>query len=87
MKASKPQARGDDDPEVIAFENKTTTDRVVFFLGRIAADDFGEIIILSGNGRGIGAYKILRGMYERVVHAVFFNKDEEDPPIRPAIRH
>ena len=36
---------------------------VVFYLGRAAADDFGELLILCGNGRGIGAYKILRGMY------------------------
>jgi len=71
------QERNHDDAEVVAFENAATTDRVVFFLGRIAADDFGEIIILSGNGRGIGAYKILRGMYERVVHAVYLNKNEE----------
>jgi hypothetical protein len=34
---------------------------VVFYLGRAAADDFGEVLlILSGNGRGIGAYKILK---------------------------
>ena len=66
-----------DDPEVVAFENKMTADRVVFFLGRIAADDFGEILILSGNGRGIGAYKVLRGMYERIVHAVYLDKNEE----------
>ena len=65
------------DPEVVAFENKMMADRIVFFLGRIAADDFGEILILSGNGRGIGAYKVLRGMYERIVHALYLDKNEE----------
>jgi hypothetical protein len=64
-------------PEVVAFENKMMADRIVFFLGRIAADDFGEILILSGNGRGIGAYKVLRGMYERIVHALYLDKNEE----------
>lgn len=61
----------------MAFENKATTDLVVFFLARIAAEDFSEIPILSGNGRGTGAYKVLRGMYERVVHAVYLDKNEE----------
>jgi hypothetical protein len=71
------RGRRADDAEVIAFENKATTDLVVFFLGRIAAEDFSEILILSGNGRGIGAYKVLRGMYERVLHAVYLDKNEE----------
>lgn len=35
-------------------EEKITADRVVFFLGRTAADDFGEILMPSGNGRGPG---------------------------------
>jgi hypothetical protein len=71
------RGRRDDDAEVVAFQNRATTDIVVFFLARIAAEDFSEILILSGNGRGIGAYKILRGMYERVVHAVYLDKNEE----------
>jgi hypothetical protein len=63
----------DDAPEVIDLENRIMADRIVFFLGRIAADDFGEILILSGNGRGIGATKILRGLYERLVTATFID--------------
>ncbi len=61
----------DDDPTVIAFEDRVMANRSIFYLGRIAADDFGEVITLSGNGRGFGAYKIVRGMYERVVHALY----------------
>lgn len=61
----------DDDPAVIAFEDKIMADRVIFYLGRMAADDFGEICTLSGNGRGFGSYKIVRGMYERVVTAMY----------------
>jgi hypothetical protein len=61
----------DNDPAIAAFEDKTMADLVVFYLGRMAADDFGEIITLSGNGRGFGSYKIVRGMYERVVTAMY----------------
>src|SRR5262252_1069956 len=43
----------DNDPAVIAFEDKVMADRVVFGLGRIIADDLGEILTLSGSGRGI----------------------------------
>lgn len=70
--------RFDDDPAVIAFEDKVMADRVVFGLGRIIADDFGELLTLSGNGRGIGAYKILRGMYERVVTAAYIAKNRRE---------
>ena len=31
--------------------------------------------MLSGNGYGFGAYKIVRGMYERVVTAMYIAKD------------
>lgn len=71
------RSRPEGDPEVLAFEDKITADRVVFFLGRVAIDDFSEILVLSGNGLGIGAYKVLRGMYEKVVHAIYFDKHEE----------
>ncbi len=66
------------DPAVVAFEDKVMADRVIFYLGRIAVDDFGELLILSGNGRGIGAYKILRGFYERIVTAAFIAKNPSE---------
>src|SRR5260370_1856477 len=53
-------------------------DRVVFGLGRIIADDFGELLVLGGNGYGIGAYKILRGMYERLVTAAYIAKNPSE---------
>lgn len=64
----------DSDPMVVDFENRVMTDRLVFFLGRTAADDFGELLTLSGNGYGVGALKILRGMYERIVTAAYIAK-------------
>lgn len=63
------------DPEVVAFEDRFTADLVIFYLGRMAVDDFGEILTLAGNGRGFGAYKIVRGMYERIVTALFIEKN------------
>lgn len=66
------------DAEVIASEDKLMAQPVVFYLGRTAADDFGELIILSGNGKGIGAYKLLRGMYERIVTAAFIAKNPSE---------
>jgi len=71
----------DDDPAVIAFENKIIANRLIFYLGRAAADDFGELLVLSGNGYGIGALKILRGMYERMVTAAFLAKNPSEARI------
>jgi len=48
-------------------------DRVIFSLGRLAVEDFQEILLLAGNGCGIGALKVLRGMYERVVTARYLH--------------
>lgn len=55
-------------------------DRVGFYLGRICVEDFREIFLLAGNGHGIGALKILRGVYERAVTAPYIlaNPDEAD---------
>ncbi len=85
MLASPPQEEVDrllklpeDDPAVIAFEDRVMADRVVFGLGRIIADDFGELLVLAGNGYGIGAHKILRGMYERLVTAVYIAKNRSE---------
>jgi hypothetical protein len=65
----------EDDPAVIAFEDKMSADRIIFYVGRMAVDDFGEILTLAGNGRGFGAYKIVRSMYERIVTALYIEKN------------
>src|SRR5713101_2069071 len=56
----------------------TVTDRLVFSLGSSCADDFGEILLLCGNGYSIGAKKILRGMYERAVTAWHLHDHPEE---------
>ena len=55
-------------------------DRVIFYSGRLCVEDFMEIQLLSGNGYGIGALKLLRGMYERAVTARYLhlNPNEAD---------
>lgn len=68
----------DTDPAVIAFEDRGTSDLLVFFLGRMAADDFGEILELCGNGAGFGAFIHLRGMYERLVTAMYIAKNPSE---------
>lgn len=51
---------------------------IVFSLERAAYEDFGELLILAGNGMGLGATKILRNMYERLVTAMYIaNKPAE----------
>lgn len=67
----------DDASEVLALEDKYRTDLIVYTLGRIAIDDFNELVVLAGNGWGIGALKILRGMYERIVTAAYIAQTPE----------
>jgi len=48
-------------------ETSDPADRVVFSLGRLSVEDFMEILLLCGNGYGIGGMKLLRGLYEKAV--------------------
>lgn len=56
----------------------TPSERTVYFLGRLAVEEFMEILLLCGNGYGIGAQKLLRGMYERAVTARYLFKHLEE---------
>ncbi len=47
---------------------------VVFFLGHQAVDDFYDIVLLAVHGYGVGALKLLRPLYERVVTGVYLMK-------------
>jgi uncharacterized protein DUF5677 len=55
-------------------QTSTLMERAVYFLGRLAAEEFMEILLLCGNGYGIGAQKLVRGMYERAVTARYLYK-------------
>src|SRR5450432_3621759 len=68
----------EDDPAVVAFWNRVMADTIVFGLGRVIVDDFGEILTLAGNGLGVGGNKILRGMYESLVTAAYIAKNPSE---------
>jgi hypothetical protein len=53
-------------------------DRVIFFSGRLCAEEFSEILLLCGNGYGVAALKLVRGMYERAVTARYLNEHPEE---------
>ena len=53
---------------------RSPADRVIFLIGRLCVEDFSEVFLLSGNGYGFGALKILRGLYERVVTSGYIAK-------------
>src|SRR5437870_9339760 len=56
----------------------TKIDRTIFGLGFICAEDFQQAYVLCGNGFGIGALQIVRGMYERHVTAAYLAKYPEE---------
>ncbi len=45
----------------------TQADLVVFLLGNSVKEEFMEVLLLCGNGYGLGAMRLLRAMYERAV--------------------
>ena len=45
--------------------------RLVFFLGRLAAEDFMEILLQCANGYGMSGLKLLRPMFEGVVTSLY----------------
>ena len=52
--------------------------KLIYYLGGVCAEDFLEILLLSANGYGVGAQKLLRGLYERAVTVGYLvNHDSE----------
>jgi Family of unknown function (DUF5677) len=52
----------------------TLLQSAIFFLGHQAADGFFDIVLLAVHGYGMGALKLLRPLYERVVTALYLIK-------------
>ncbi len=50
---------------------KRALEIAVFGLAHQAADDFYDVVLLGTHGYGIGAQKLLRPLYERVVSALY----------------
>jgi uncharacterized protein DUF5677 len=59
-------------------QTSTLLERTVYFLGRLAVEEFMEILLLCANGYGIGAQKLVRGMYERAVTARYLYKYSDE---------
>jgi hypothetical protein len=60
------------------FEVDSGAKEIIHFLGRLTIEDFMEVLMLSANGYGVGALKILRGQYERTVTAGYLSKHPEE---------
>ena len=54
---------------------------VVNSLAKAAFEDFGELLILAGNGLGFGATKTLRSVYERAVTAAYIGSKPSEAAI------
>jgi len=50
----------------------------VFGLAHQAADDFYDVVLLATHGYGVGAQKLLRPLYERVVSALYLIEHPEE---------
>ena len=53
-------------------------DEFIFISGHQAVDDFIEIFVLCGNAEGLGAFKLLRPLFERVVTTRFLDEHPEE---------
>jgi len=51
---------------------------VTFGLGRLAVDDFFEVLLLSVNGYGFGALKLVRPLFERVVTGLYLIRHTDE---------
>lgn len=54
---------------------------MIFGLGRLCAEDFLEILLLAGNGYGVAALKLLRGLYERAVTIAYLSEHPEEATV------
>ena len=61
-----------------SWESNELLDRTLYLLGRLAIEEFMEILLLCANGYGVGAQKLVRGMYERAVTARYLRDHREE---------
>jgi len=65
-----PDPRPEGEPED-EWQNRLVAQRLVFFLGRLAAEDFMEILLQCANGYGMSGLKLLRPMFEGLVTGLY----------------
>ncbi len=59
-------------------DDATALDKVIFYFGVRAVDDFGAILVLAANGIGLSATALLRGLYERVITSEHLRKNPDE---------
>lgn len=65
-----PEARAEGESDE-SWQSRLIAQRCVFFLGRLAAEDFMEILLQCANGYGMAGLKLLRPMFEGVVTGLY----------------
>jgi hypothetical protein len=60
-----------------SFTPKGPEDIAIYSLGRLCTEEFYEIGVLSANGYGIGALRLLRSLYERAVTLAFLSDNTD----------
>jgi hypothetical protein len=61
-----------------SFQEMDVQDFVIFFTGYRCAEDFLEILLLCGNAEGYAAQKLLRSMFEHVVHLKYLHENHDE---------
>src|SRR6185437_9268064 len=56
---------------------ESSTDQTILAIGLACLKEFEEIVLLSGNGYGSGANKLLRALYERVITLSYLAKHRD----------
>lgn len=59
------------------YQHSKPLEDLVFGLGQTCRDDFLEVAFLAVNGHGIGATKLVRGLYERATTATYLIRNPE----------
>ena len=61
-----------------SLEMRSMADKVILSLGWVVVEDFREIYVLAEMCLGVGAMKLLRGLYERSVTASYLSLHAEE---------
>ena len=75
-----PDPRTASEPEE-AWQSRLVAQRLVFFLGRLAAEDFMEILLQCANGYGVSGLKLLRPMFEGVITGLYIARHPDQAKV------
>jgi hypothetical protein len=59
-------------------ESAEPIDRFIFFYGRLCCEDYFDLLLCCGNGRGAAAFKLLRTLYERAVTLRYLHEHPDE---------